>query len=132
MNYTHPILTEKEFCEILDTLEKENDWQNRVNSVISEKNRDSRFFPLDGLIDPVILLLERAMLDTPEYGTISYWVYELCFGKNYKKGCFRVKNGKTFKGNDCVIDINIKTAKNLYNFLKNNPYKPFKTKENKK
>lgn len=41
---------------------------------------------------------------------ISYWVYELDFGKKYKEGCFQDTCGKS---------IDISTIEKLYDYLQN-------------
>ena len=60
---------------------------------------------LDGLESNVVALLESIMEDDGEW--ISYWAYELCFGKGYKPGCV-TDNG---------VDVPLKTADDLYDFL---------------
>ena len=56
--------------------------------------------------DLVVELLEKMFED--EYSYITYWLYELNYGRAYKAGCIKEANGK---------DIDISTAEKLYDFL---------------
>ena len=60
----------------------------------------------DDVVDSVIDLLEDAMGDTGEW--MSYWIYDLDFGSEYKDGSVVDEEGNT---------INIRTVEDLYNRL---------------
>ena len=53
----------------------------------------------------VVKLLEKLMRDS--FGNISYFIYELDYGREYQEGCVSDKNG----------NIDISTSEKLYDFL---------------
>lgn len=66
----------------------------------------------DKVIEGVIRFIEKAYNDKSEW--ISYWIYELDFGKKYKKGTVTIGEGKNRKF------IPLKTIKDLHKVLINN------------
>jgi len=60
------------------------------------------------ITNQLIKILQVTFNDNHKDSWIEYFIWELDFGKKYKKGCASHRNGK---------DIKLKTAVDLYNFL---------------
>ena len=106
------MITREEFIKIIDALEETNDFVNEVNNK-ARKLRDavkSDFFNAMSLSisheNLVVKLLENMFNDTD---IISWWIYELDYGKQYKRGCIKDCNGK---------NINLSDSGKLYDYLK--------------
>lgn len=92
------MIAEKEFVKIIDALEL----QSKVNVEFAEnlgkafKNAFvANLLPDDEtLVNAVISLLKENLGDTNDW--IDYYIYELEFGKKFKKGMVKDKNGKNF------------------------------------
>lgn len=108
-------LSKERFCEIIDRLYEADQLQQEVERLF-RNSRDNilRDFCNVGSLQIchegiVIDLLERIMDDTA--GDISYFVYELDYGKRYHPGCITEKiNGKD-------VEIDLSTAGKLYDYL---------------
>lgn len=59
-----------------------------------------------GCIDDVLYLLQQMLGDTEEW--LSYWVYDLEWGTEYKPGCVKEADGSNIK---------LETMRELYDFL---------------
>ena len=102
------MLSFNEFEKVLNNVKKFWDRQTEI-----EKATDGclNMWELTdgGCIDDVLFLLQKVFYDTEE--CISYWVYDLDWGKDYKPGCVRNADGS---------DINLETMQDLYAFLLKN------------
>lgn len=102
-------MTKEKFCEIIDEIKKLHEYENELYAINYKYNTDSVFsFPT--LEDTVISLLEE-IFNCPEteIGTdISYFVYELDFGKEWEPGMITDESGN---------DIDLSTAEKLYDYL---------------
>lgn len=106
------MITREEFIKIINRLKETDDFVHEVN----DKARNlkdavkSDFFNAMSLSisheDLVVKLLENMFNDTD---IISWWIYELDYGKQYKRGCIKDCNGK---------NINLSDAGKLYDYLK--------------
>lgn len=105
------MITKKEFVKIIDKLREVNDFVDETNerakklndAIISDfHNAMSLSISHESI---VVELLENLFDD---YDTISWWLYELDYGRKYKKGCIQDSNGK---------NINLSTAEKLYDYL---------------
>ena len=104
-------LMKQEFVDILNRLREATELVDKVEKLF----RDSRdtlecdFCNGAGLQIShegiVVKLLEKLMQDN--FGNISYFIYELNYGREYKEGCVSDKNG----------NIDISTPEKLYDFL---------------
>ena len=116
-----PLLSKEEFCKIINKLKTINDLYEELDCCYNKyKNL------LGGCIEPysleisceneIIKLLEIIMNDKPTndyYGSnISYFIYELNYGKNYKAGMVTDKNK-----DGSFIDVDISTPEKLYEYL---------------
>lgn len=104
------MISKKEFIEIINRLKEVKDFVEETNDK-GRKLRDaieSDFFNAMSLSisheGTVVKLLEN-MFDTD---IISWWIYELDYGREYKRGCIQEGNGK---------NINVSTAEKLYDYL---------------
>ena len=99
------MLSFNEFEKVLNNVKKFWDRQTEI-----EKATDDclNMWELTdgGCIDDVLFLLQKIFKDTEKW--ISYWVYDLDWGKDYKPGCVRNSDGS---------DIVLETTRDLYDFL---------------
>lgn len=119
------MISKEYFVEILNKLKTAddlvNDINNRIRSVRQKLDNDF----VDGLgmgiyHDNLVVDLLDKMFDTD---MISYWVYELYYGRDYKDGCIQDADG---------TNIDISTAEKLYDYLINNNYPELNIQEEQK
>lgn len=105
------MVSKEEFVNTLEELKKTDELQRKIDDLI----RDASHFTdiLDfvsgyGFVvthDAKVVELLDNMFDTD---MVSYWVYELDYGKEYKEGCVSEADGTI---------INIETASDLYEYI---------------
>ena len=104
------MISKKEFVEIIERLKNYNDLQDKIDDLFKNNidNKEMDFINAGSICigheSVVVYLLER-MFDTD---MISYWIYELDYGREYKDGY--VQDGQ---GNN----IDISTVEKLYDYL---------------
>lgn len=104
-------LTKQEFVEILNRLREATELVDKVEELFrsSRENLECDFCNGAGLQIShegiVVKLLEKLMQDS--FGNISYFIYELDYGREYHEGCVSDKNG----------NVDIGTPEKLYDFL---------------
>lgn len=107
----HELLTKKEFVDIINRLRESSDLVNKVDTLFrdSRENVECDFCNAASLQishEPIVVnLLQKIMRDEGE--DISYFIYELDYGRDYKRGCVTDSNG--------IVDMG--TAEALYEFL---------------
>ena len=107
------MITKKQFIEIIDRLRETNDFVNETNDK-ARKLQDaveSDFFNAMSLSvshESIVVQLLENMFDDKDY--ISWWMYELDYGRKYKEYCIQDADGKS---------IDISTTEKLYDFLIN-------------
>lgn len=105
------MITKKEFVDIVNRLKETDDFVNMVNNKARELRDaiESDFFNACGLSisheSTVVKLLEDMFND---YDTISWWLYDLDYGRDYEAGDFQDENGN---------EIDISTPEKLYDYL---------------
>lgn len=105
------MITQKQFAEIIDKLREVNDFVKETNKNARKLNDAiiSDFFNASGLSISheiiVLQLLENMFNDTE---ILSWWLYELDYGRKFTLGCIQDANGK---------DIDLSTADKLYDYL---------------
>lgn len=104
------MITKERFVEIIKRLENYNKLQENINGLFNEciDNKENDFCNAGSICighESVVVELLENMFDTD---MISYWVYELDYGRNYKDGY--VQDGE---GN--IIDLS--TLEKLYDYL---------------
>ena len=111
------MITKKEFVEIIDRLKETNDFVEETNER-ARKLKDairSDFFNAMSLSisheEIVVQLLENMFNDED---IISWWIYELDYGRKFKLGCIQEeKNGK-------IVNIDLSNEEKLYDYLIDN------------
>lgn len=104
-------LTKQEFVDILNRLREATELVDKVEELFrdSRENLECDFCNSAGLQIShegiVVKLLEKLMQDT--LGNVSYFIYELDYGREYQEGCISDKKG----------NIDISTSEKLYDFL---------------
>ena len=104
-------LTKQEFVDILNRLREATELVDKVEELFrdSRENLECDFCNGAGLQIShegiVVKLLEKLMQDS--FGIISYFIYELDYGKEYREDCVSDKNG----------NIDISTPEKLYDYL---------------
>ena len=104
------IISKEKFVEIINRLKKYNELQNDINELFNESidNKEMDFMNAGSICigheSVVVYLLER-MFDTD---MISYFIYELNYGKKYKAGYVLDEN---------MNEIDLSTAEKLYDYL---------------
>jgi hypothetical protein len=103
-------MTKKLFTETIQALQNQYDHDSKCNEAFKVILPDDFVigYKNNFLSNQIVKLLQVAMNDEQAHSWIEYWLYELEFGKQYKKGCVTEKDGS-------VIDIS--SAGKLYEFL---------------
>ena len=104
------MISKKEFVEIIERLKNYNDLQDKIDDLFKNNidNKEMDFINAGSICigheSVVVYLLER-MFDTD---MISYFIYELDYGKKYKAGCVLDEN---------MNEIDLSTPEKLYDYL---------------
>lgn len=110
-SYRQMQLTKEEFVDIMNRLKESKELVDKVNELFynSRENIECDFCNAAGMQISheivVVRLLEKLMHDESE--VISYFIYELDYGKECKLGCV-INNER---------DIDLSTAEKLYEYL---------------
>lgn len=105
------MIDKKEFVDIINKLKEVDDFVKETNAKARQLNDViiSDFFNASSLSisheSIVVRLLENMFNDND---IISWWLYELDYGRSYRKGCFQDGKGK---------NIDISTPEKLYDYL---------------
>ena len=102
------VLSFESFKKYLDSIKNLWDFEDEMNTVIRTHGGDDCSIWPSGWVD-ILSLMEFIFNDKEEW--ISYWIYELDWGKEYEDGIIKDKNG---------LSIKLQTAKDLYNVLLKN------------
>ena len=106
------VLEFKVFKEIMEQLQKYDELSEQVDKISQELCKDFPPLNIFGLaeipITNVIKLLKFIFNDEGNWSNIDYFIYELEYGKKYKKGCYTDENGE---------EIKLGTIEDLYNLL---------------
>lgn len=105
------MITKKEFVDIINKLKEVNDFVDKTNDNAKKLNDAiiSDFFNASSLSisheNIVVKLLENIFDDKD---IISWWLYELDYGRKFKKGYLKDANS---------LDVDVSTAGKLYDYL---------------
>lgn len=108
------MITKQEFVDIINQLKEVNDFVEETNSKARELQEviELDFFNARSLAisheTNVVFLLKIMFNDTD---IISWWIYELDYGRKYETGCFTEADG---------TPIDVSTAEKLYDYLVEN------------
>lgn len=101
------ILSKEEFVKILDNLKETEVFYDKTNDMLRTCGSDGYVFPPTN-IDDVVFLLDKIFKQNKYDSWISYFVYELEFGKKYEEGTITYKDGT-------IVDLG--NSEKLYDFL---------------
>lgn len=108
------LISKEQFIKTINFMKQSKEQDRQIQKVLSPLI-DGGIFQLNpGYEDTVIHLLELLTHDDEEW--ISYFIYELDFGKDYKEGTIYQKNEKTGE----KVNIKLSTVEDLYNYLEAN------------
>lgn len=104
------MISKEKFVEIINRLKKYNELQNDINELFNESidNKEMDFINAGSICighESVVVYLLEKMFDTD---MISYWIYELNYGKEYTDGCVLDEN---------MNEIDLSTAEKMYDYL---------------
>ena len=98
-------MSKESFCEVMDNYRSMFDFTDEMNDLFDKYKMDGNIYP-PMCTETVIDLLEFIFNDKNQW--ISYWVFELEFGKQYEDECIKWEDGEV---------IPLKTAEDLYDLL---------------
>lgn len=102
------MITKREFVDIIERLKEVYDFVDETNARARNLSIEFNSMHLTIQHEDIVLELLDNMFDTD---WISYWIYELDYGRNYKEGCIQEeKDGK-------MVNIDLSTAEKLYDYL---------------
>ncbi len=106
------VINKELFIEVIEDAKKSDDYQNWLNKQLQSNGVEGYIFQ-PNCVDSLIKLLHNILGDKDADDTISYFVFELDYGRKWKEGMITDSNGK---------DIDLSTSEKLYNYLlsKNN------------
>ena len=104
------MISKEKFVEIINRLRNYNYLQNKINDLFRDNidNKEMDFINAGSICvghESVVIYLLENMFDTD---MISYWIYELDYGKKYKAGCVLDEN---------MNEIDLSTPEKLYDYL---------------
>ena len=105
INKNKAVLTKDEFVNVVNDYKRIFDFSDDLNDVFDKYGCDGNVFPPLGE-DTIIRLLEFIFNDS--HGWISYWCWELDFGKSFEDGDIVDEDGN---------NICLKTPEDLYELL---------------
>ncbi len=100
------MLSKEIFIKVIEDVKEKYDYQNELNTFYKSHGADGYIFQPD-CAESVLLLLEYLFNDDEDH-MISYFCYELDFGRSWKPGDVEDPNGQ---------EIKMETPEDLYNFL---------------
>lgn len=101
------IISKEDFVSIMDDLQKTNDYQRGLNRYFKNNDVDGYIYQPDCSCS-VIKLLHMIFSDADFNEWISYFCFELDFGRKWKPKIITEKDG---------TDIKLETSEDLYNYL---------------
>ena len=101
-------MSKESFCEVIDNYKSMWNFTDDMNEVFKKYNCDGEVYP-PMCTETVIDLLEFIFNDKNQW--ISYWAFELEFGKDYEDGYVKDEHGEV---------IPLKTTEDLYDLLVRN------------
>ena len=101
------IINKELFIEVLEDAKKTDDYQNWLNKQLQSNGVDGYIFQ-PNCVDSVIKLLHNILGDADTDDMISYFCFELDYGRKWKEGMVIDSNG---------TDIDLSTPGKLYDYL---------------
>ena len=105
------MISKKQFVDIVKKLKEANDFVDETNERAKKLNDAivSDFYNAQSLAishEPIVVQLLEDMFEDNDI--ISWWLYELDYGRKYTKHCIQDANG---------INIDLSSAEKLYDYL---------------
>lgn len=106
------MISKKEFVNIINKLKEVNDFVEQTNDN-ARKLHDaivSDFFNASSLMishEGIVVKLLREIFNLQDDDTLTWWLYEKNYGRDFKMGDFSVG----------VIDVDLSTPEKLYDYL---------------
>ena len=108
------MISKEKFVSILEEMKELHDIEDKINELgrkcSNDSIRDFGFFSYLTCQDETLIDLLCTIFKDSDI--ISWWIYDLDFGRAYKDGCITEDNGNT------IIDLS--TADKLYDYLVKN------------
>ena len=107
------------FVETINFIKERNEFEIKLNDMLTEEYNDCIFYPSDRWFNKVIQLLSAGFdyEDKIISDWIYYFIFELDFGEKWKEGC--VTETRIVDGKDVDVDVPLGTPENLYDMLFN-------------
>lgn len=102
------VMSRDTFTEYMKAIKEDNEFNDKLNDLFNEYKLDGSFVSCGKCFDKLIILLGDLFHDHSDW--IGYFIFELDFGKKYKKGTV-VYNEK---------DVPLATVDDLYDILVEN------------
>ena len=105
------MISKQKFIEIINTLKEVHDFVDATNTKARQLKDaiNSDFFNASSLSishETIVVELLEKIFDDGD--TLSWWIYELDYGRKYEKGCITEENGDF---------IDVSTPEKLYDYL---------------
>ena len=101
------MISKELFVEVIEDARKTDDYQNCLNNQLRENGVEGFIFQ-PTCVDSVIKLLHFSFLDSDSSEMISYFCFDLDYGRKWKPGMIKAKDD---------TDINLSTPEHLYDYL---------------
>ena len=101
-------MSKESFCRVMDNYKSMWNFTDEMNELFDKYKCDGNIYP-PVCTETVIDLLEFIFNDKNQW--ISYWIFELDFGKDYEDGYVKDEHGEV---------IPLKTTEDLYDLLVRN------------
>ena len=111
------LISREEFVKCIDRLREATDLVDKIDDIMREsrdniKNDFMNAASLQITHEQIVIdLLEKLTHDDEIYSDISYFIYELDYGREYKPGMIKDNDGN---------ELDFSTAGNLYDYLSKN------------
>ncbi len=102
------MISKEDFVKAIDAVRDNWDCEDEMNKVLVDHGNDGYVFLGGRCMDAVINLLHAIFGKADKDEWISYFCFDLDFGRDYHKGTIRDDDGS---------DIDLFTAEDLYDFL---------------
>lgn len=108
------MITKYQFAQIMNLFKDRDEMAQELNAIFNKHHYQLDWANGESYVDDealqwILTLLEDIFHDEGHW--ITYWLYELTFGKQYKPGMIRDENGK---------DIELRSVTDLWNLLMEN------------
>lgn len=102
------IMSRESFCKVMNNYRSMFNFTDEMNDLFDKYKMDGNIYP-PMCTETVVDLLEFIFNDKNQW--ISYWIFELDFGKDYEDGYVKDEHGEV---------IPLKTTEDLYDLLVRN------------